>query len=77
MWWRRLFWWRPPCLLRKVIVNLAHEDGEAIEGVLWSYRGGWFTLRECSALKVGNPPTRMLGDITIHREQVAYFQVLP
>lgn len=77
MWWQRLLWWRPPCLLRRVIVNLVHEESEALEGVLWSYRWGWFTLREASALKAGHPPVRMPGEVTIHREQVAYFQVLP
>lgn len=77
MWWQRLLWWRPPCLLRQVIVNLAYEPTEALEGILWSYRGGWLTLRDVSALKAGHQPTKIQGDVTIHRDKVAYFQVLP
>jgi hypothetical protein len=75
MWWQRLLWWRPPCLVRRVIVNLVHEETEAIEGVLWRYRGGWCVLRECSALKAGQPPKAMVGEVVIHRDRIAYFQV--
>lgn len=74
--WDWLCFWRPPCRLRRVIVNLTHTQTEAIEGVLWSYRGGWLTLREASALAPGQRPTRIDGDVVIHRTQVAYFQRL-
>jgi len=72
-----LFWWRPPCLLRRVIVNFTHDPTEAIEGVLFSSRGPWLTLRAVSALKAGQAPVPMVGDVVLHRNQVAYLQVLP
>jgi hypothetical protein len=74
---RSLCWWRPPCLLRKVIVNFQHDATEAVEGVLWSSRGAWFTLRAVSALKANHQPTPIPGDVVIHRSNIAYMQVLP
>ena len=45
-------------------MNFTHDPTEAIEGVLWSYRGGWLTLRAvCEALKAGQPPVPIPGDI--------------
>jgi hypothetical protein len=73
---RWLLWWRPPCLLRRVIVNFTADSTEAIEGVLWSYRGGWLTLRDVSALKSG-PAVPMVGDAVIHRSQIKFLQVVP
>jgi hypothetical protein len=75
MWWHWLFWWRPPCILRLVIVNL--KSGDAIQGVLWQSRGAWLTLREPYALTSAQPPKRMDGDAVIHRAQVDFLQVLP
>ena len=72
---RWLLFWRPPCLLRRVIVNLKHDSTEAFEGVLWSYRGGWLTLHDVSALKAGMPPTAVNGDVVIHTSNLAYYQV--
>jgi hypothetical protein len=57
-------------------VNLRHTPDEAFEGVLWSSRGPWLMLRAVSALKVGQPPTPVLGDVVIHRSNLAYLQVL-
>lgn len=74
---RWLFFWRPPCLRRRVIVNFTHDATEAFEGVLWSYRGGWLTLKDVSGLKAGQPPAKIPGDVVIHRAQIAYTQVLP
>lgn len=74
---RWLCWWRPPCLLRRVIVNLAYDPTEALQGLLWSSRGGWITLKEVSAIKAGVPPATIQGDVTIHVSKVAFFQVLP
>jgi len=74
---RWLLFWRPPCLLRRVIVNFTHDPTEAFEGVLWSYRGGWLTLRDVSALKTGLPPTKVSGDVVLHRSAIAYLQVAP
>jgi hypothetical protein len=75
--WSWVFWWRPPCLLRRVILNLQHDATEALEGVLWSYRGGWLTLRDVSGLKAGQPATPIMGEVIVHRSNVAYTQVLP
>lgn len=77
MWWWRFCWWRPPCVLKRVIVNLTHDATEAFEGVLWSYRGGWLTLRDVTALKANQKGAKIPGDIVLHRSQMAYLQVLP
>lgn len=72
---RWLCWWRPPCLLQRVIVNFTHDSTEAFEGILWSYHGGWLTLKDVSALKAGLPPSKLTGDIVLHRSTIAYLQV--
>ncbi len=72
-----LCWWRPPCLLRQVIVNLKSDPNTAIQGVLWQSRGAWLTLRTPSALTPAQPPKAMDGDVVIHRENVSFLQVLP
>jgi len=74
---RWLLWWRPPCLLRRVIVNFTHDPEEAIEGALWSYRGGWLTLRDALALKAGVKVAPMPGEVVIHRSAIAFMQVIP
>ena len=73
-WW--LFWWRPPCLLREVIVNHV-TDEVAYQGVLWKSRGAWLTLKDVKALHPGREPAPMDGDMVIHRDKVAFLQVLP
>lgn len=70
-------WWRPPCVLRRVIVNFVHDPTEAIEGVLWRSRGPWLTVRNAVGLKAGSRPADIIGEVVIHRERVAYLQVLP
>lgn len=73
---RWLFWWRPPCLLQPVIVNLTTND-TAIKGVLWQSRGAWLTVRDAQLL-VANASARAIdGEIVVHREQVHFIQVLP
>lgn len=72
-----LCWWRPPCLLRRVIVNFKHDPEEAIEGVLWSYRWGWLTLRDTSGLRSGQQAATVNGEIVIHRSAIAFMQVVP
>jgi len=72
-----LLFWRPPALLRRVICNLSHDSTEAFEGVLWSCRGPWLTFRDVQALKAGLPPAPIVGDVLVHRDKVAYLQVLP
>lgn len=74
-WWRALLWWRPPCLLRQVIVNL--DGGDAIRGVLFGSRGAWLTLKEADGLTEGQPAARIDGDVVIHRSKVQFIQVLP
>lgn len=74
---RWLLWWRPPCLLRAVLVNLRDDPSTAIRGVLWSSRGPWLTFRDCSALKAASPPAKIDGDVVIHRSNVSFLQVLP
>jgi hypothetical protein len=74
---RWLCFWRPPCLLRRVIVNLRSDDASAIQGVLWSARGPWLTWKDCAILKAGAPPTPIDGDVVIHRSNIAFLQVLP
>jgi hypothetical protein len=71
---RWLCFWRPPCLLRRVIVNFTHDPTEAFEGVLWSSRGPWLTLRDVSALKANLPAQKIPGDVVIHRDRIAYLQ---
>lgn len=73
---RWLFWWRPPCLLRQVLVTLKHDDTTAYRAVLWSSRGAWLTFRSCSLLTKSLPPTPMDGDLVIHRSNVAFLQVV-
>lgn len=63
-----------------MIVNVTYNPTEAIEGVLWSWRGGWITLKQPIGLvDEGRPePTRKSidGDVVIHASHVAYFQVV-
>lgn len=72
---RWLFWWRPPCLLRQVIVNLT--NGEAVEGLLWQSRGPWLIIKHPRGLKAGAPPLPMEGEAVIHRSTVTFMQVTP
>jgi len=67
----------PPCLLRRVTVNFTHDATEAMQGALWEYRRGWITLRDVSALKAGQPPVPIVGDVVISERRIAFFQVLP
>jgi len=72
-----LLWWRPPCLLRAVIVNLKDDPNTAIRGVLWNSRGAWLTVRQASLLRGDAAPTAMDGEVVLHRSNVAFLQVLP
>ena len=77
MTWSWFWFWQPPCVLRTVIANLKDDPTTAIRGVLWSARGGWFVLRDGYALKAGNDPAKIDGDVVLHRSNVSFFQVLP
>jgi hypothetical protein len=48
-----------------------------MEGIVWQSRGSWLILRDCAALKAGQPPAKLPGEIHIPRHHVAYLQVLP
>lgn len=74
---RWLCWWRPPCLLRTVIVNQIGSSETALRGVLWQSRGAWLTLKEPALLQENQPATAVDGEIVIHRSNVAFIQVLP
>jgi hypothetical protein len=67
----------PPCLLRQVIVNLKSDDAVALQGVLWGSRGPWLTLRKVSALRISGGTTPMDGEVVVHRQNVAFLQVVP
>lgn len=71
-----LCFWRPPCLLRSVIVNRKHDPETAIKGVLWSARGPWLTFKDCSLLKE-RLTTPLDGEVVLHRDAVDFLQVLP
>jgi hypothetical protein len=72
------WWWEPPCLLRVVIVNLRSDDREAIRGVLWSMRGPWLTVRQATLLREGSADaTTVDGEIIVHRDNIAFLQVVP
>lgn len=73
----RLLWWRPPCLLRVVIVTLKSDADLGIRGVLWGYRGSWLTLRDVEFLRTSAPPARMDGELVVPRDNVSFLQVLP
>jgi hypothetical protein len=74
---RWLFWWRPPCLLRTVIVNAVAPADISFRGVLWQSRGAWLTLKDAAALQENKPAAPIDGDFVIHRSNVAFMQVLP
>jgi hypothetical protein len=68
-------WWQPPCLLRRVVVNLKGDTDTAIAGVLWKSRGAWLVLRDCTLHRQQQPPAPMDGEVVIHRDNVAFVQV--
>lgn len=74
---RWLWWSEPPCLWRRVIVNLKDDPTLAIRGVLWSTRGPWLTVRNAEALKAGMAPSVIDGEVVVHRDNVAFLQVIP
>jgi hypothetical protein len=74
---RWLFWWRPPCLLRRVTVNFTHDPTEALEGVLWRSRGPWLTLTQVIAIKAQHEPVSLPGEVVVHRDRISFMQVAP
>jgi hypothetical protein len=74
---RWLLWWRPPCLLKVVIVNVKHDPDTAFRGVLWQARGPWLTLRSVDMFTTGNQFKAVDGEVVLHRDNVSFVQVLP
>lgn len=72
---RWLLWWRPPCLLRSVIVNLTGD--RAISGVLWTSRGAWLTVRQAQVQEGQGSAVPVDGEVVVHRDKVSFIQVLP
>ena len=56
-------------------MNLKDSPDTAIQAVLWSSRGEWLTFKDASLLVPGKPPTKMDGDVVIHRANVSFIQV--
>lgn len=75
--WSWLFFWRPPCLLRSVVVNLKGTSDTAVSGVLWRSRGAWLVLRKASVIEPHSSPLTVDGEVVIHRSNVSFLQVLP
>lgn len=63
-------------MFRTVIVNLKDSE-EAIRGVLWSSRGKWLTLKRAELLIANQPPVPLDGEQVVHRDNVAFMQVMP
>jgi hypothetical protein len=76
--WTWLTWWRPPSLLRTVVVNLKSPD-MGLHGVLWCSRGRWLVLRRVSEWKPqeGRAGSPMDGEVHVDRANVAFIQVFP
>lgn len=79
---RWLLWWRPPCLLRTVVVNMTmdqpdRERDRTIYGVLWSSRGAWLTVRDAQVQEGTGTPVRVDGEVVVHRDKVSFIQVMP
>lgn len=74
---RWLLWWRPPALLKVVIVNMHQDQSLAIRGVLWGARGAWLQLREASLIRGRGEPEPVDGEVLIPRDNVAFIQVVP
>jgi hypothetical protein len=72
-----LFWWRPPCVLRPVLITPISDPDTGLRGVLWQSRGPWLVLRDAALLRPRADALPMDGEVLIHRANVAFIQVLP
>jgi len=69
-------WWRPPCLLRTVVISLKDDPGLGLHGVLWRARGSWLVLRDASMLSAEGQKTPIDGvEAIVHRSNVAFMVV--
>lgn len=73
----RLLWWRCPAILKEVIINLTYDHEVAYQGVLFACNGAWLTFKSVSVLRGREQPAPMDGDMVVHREQIAFLQVVP
>lgn len=74
-----LWFWllgRIPCLRRRVYVNFVHDEGTAIEGVLFAQRGAWLVLKDARLLSKTAPAVAMDGDVVIECAKVSFIQVV-
>jgi len=75
----------PPCLRRRVVVNLRGEEDRGLRGVLWQRAGDWFTLKHAEAVRTVMGPNGVekeqvdpiLGEAVFHLSQLLFLQVLP
>lgn len=74
---RWLRWLRAPFLFRLCIVNLVSDPETALRGVIWQTRGPWLVLRQVALLKGSTPPTPVDGEVVVHRDNVAFVQLVP
>lgn len=48
-----------------------------ISGVLWRARGSWLVLRKATIVQPHREPVIVDGEVVVHRDNVAFIQVLP
>lgn len=53
------------------------DPSTVIRAVLWSSRGPWLTFKDCTLLRQSAEPIHVDGDIVLHRNNLAFLQVLP
>ena len=73
----RFFDWicgRIPCLRQRVLVNLTDRE-TAIQGVLWSHRGGFLVLKDAQLVSAQRPPVPLDGDVVLECAKVLFTQV--
>lgn len=66
-----------PAISRTVLINIRSDESAALRGVLWEMRDGWLVLKSAHALRANVEPAPVDGDVLIHRDNVAFIQVLP
>lgn len=67
--------WGFPRRRRRCIVNLHSDNGDSIEGVLWTRRGPWLVLKDARLLRANGAVEPADGEIVIEARQVAFIQV--
>jgi hypothetical protein len=75
----------PPCLRRRVVVNLRGEEDRGLRGVLWDCAGDWYTLKHAEAIRTvlgvngeeKEEAAPIVGEAVFHRSQLLFLQVLP